>query len=128
MPCILGCDGAGIVEAIGDRVTNFKIGDEVYYCEGGLGKKGMGNYAQYAVIDETLLAHKPQSLSFEEAAAAPLVLITAWEALFDRARLKAGQTLLIQGGAGGVGHVAIQLAKIKGAKIATTISKSNKKN
>lgn len=126
MPCILGCDGAGIVEAIGDRVTNFKIGDEVYYCEGGLGKKGMGNYAQYAVIDETLLAHKPQSLSFEEAAAAPLVLITAWEALFDRARLKAGQTLLIQGGAGGVGHVAIQLAKIKGAKIATTISTSNK--
>jgi len=126
MPCILGCDGAGIIEAIGDNVTQFKVGDEVYYCEGGLGKQGTGNYAQYTVINEALLAPKPRSLSFAEAAVAPLVLITAWEALFDRAKLEAGQTVLIHAGAGGVGHVAIQLAKIKGAKIATTISSPDK--
>lgn len=126
MPSILGCDGAGIIEAIGDQVTQFKVGDEVFYCEGGLGKQGTGNYAQYTVINETLLALKPQSLSFAEAAAAPLVLITAWESLFDRAKLEAGQTILIHAGAGGVGHVAIQLAKIKGTKIATTISTPDK--
>lgn len=126
MPAVLGCDGAGVVEAIALQVSQFKPGDEVYYCCGGLGQTGTGNYAQYAVVEEHYLAPKPKSLSFAEAAAAPLVLITAWEALYDRGRLETGQKVLIQAGAGGVGHVAIQLAKIKGAEVCTTISTPDK--
>ncbi|MGD2181161.1 zinc-dependent alcohol dehydrogenase family protein [Lusitaniella coriacea] len=126
MPAILGCDGAGIVEAVGSAVRKFKPGDEVYFCQGGLGKQGTGNYAQWAVVDERFIARKPKSLSFPEAAAAPLVLITAWEALYDRGRLEAGQKVLIHAGAGGVGHVAIQLAKLKGAEVCTTVSSSDK--
>jgi NADPH2:quinone reductase len=126
MPAILGCDGAGIVKSVGSQVTKFKPGDEVYFCAGGLGKKGTGNYAQLTVIDEKFLAAKPKTISFAEAAAAPLVLITAWEALFDRARLQAGQKVLIHAGAGGVGHVAIQLAKLKGAEVITTVGSSDK--
>ena len=126
MPAILGCDGAGVVRAVGDRVERFKPGDEVYFCAGGLGKKRTGNYAQLAVVDERWVARKPASLSFAEAAAAPLVLITAWEALYDRGRLKAGQKVLIHAGAGGVGHVAIQLAKLEGAQVCTTVSSQDK--
>ena len=126
MPAILGCDGAGIVEEIGTGVTKFKPGDEVYFCAGGLGKQGTGNYAQLAVVDENFVATKPKSISFAEAAAAPLVLITAWESIYDRGRLESGQTALIHAGAGGVGHVAIQLAKIRGAKVATTVSTQDK--
>lgn len=126
MPAILGCDGAGIVEAVGSEVTKFKPGDEVYYCWGGLGLNATGNYAEYAVIEEISVAPKPRSLSFAEAAAVPLVLITAWEALFDRGRLEAGQNALIHAGAGGVGHVAIQLAKLKGANVSTTVSTPDK--
>ncbi|PNW56180.1 UNVERIFIED_CONTAM: alcohol dehydrogenase [Euhalothece sp. KZN 001] len=126
IPAILGCDGAGIVEAVGSNVSCFQLGDEVYFCYGGLGKKGTGNYAEYAVVDERFVAAKPQSLSFAEAAAAPLVLITAWEALYDRGRLEAGRRVLIHGGSGGVGHVAIQLAKLKGAEVCTTISSAEK--
>ncbi|AFZ34286.1 NADPH:quinone reductase [Stanieria cyanosphaera PCC 7437] len=126
MPAILGCDGAGIVKAVGSEVKNFKPGDEVYFCGGGLGKQGTGNYAELAVVAEHFLATKPKSLSFAEAAAAPLVLITAWEALYDRARLEAGQKVLIHAGAGGVGHVAIQLAKLKGAEVYTTVSSPDK--
>jgi NADPH2:quinone reductase len=126
MPAILGCDGAGIVEAVGSEVRDFRIGDEVYFCAGGLGKQGTGNYAEYALIEADFLAHKPKSLSFAEAAALPLVLITAWEALYDRACLQSGQSVLIQGGAGGVGHIAIQLAKLKGATVYTTVGNSDK--
>ncbi|WP_013324459.1 zinc-dependent alcohol dehydrogenase family protein [Gloeothece verrucosa] len=126
MPAILGCDGAGIVEAVGAEVEKFKPGDEVYYCAGGLGKPDTGNYAEYTVVEAHLLTHKPKSLTFAEAASAPLVLITAWEALYDRARLQAGQKALIHAGAGGVGHVAIQLAKLKGAEVATTVSNQDK--
>jgi NADPH2:quinone reductase len=125
-PAILGCDGAGIVEAIGAEVTKFQVGDEVYFCSGGLGKENTGNYAEYAVVQQDYLALKPKSLSFAEAAAAPLVLITAWESLSERVNLSKGQTVLIHGGAGGVGHVAIQLAKLKGAKVATTVSNPDK--
>lgn len=125
MPAILGCDGAGVVEAVGANVRQFKVGDEVYFCSGGLGGKH-GNYAQFTVVDEQCVAAKPKSLSFAEAAAAPLVLITAWEALYDRGRLEADQTVLIQAGAGGVGHVAIQLAKLKGANVCTTVSTQEK--
>jgi NADPH2:quinone reductase len=126
LPAILGCDGAGIVEDVGDAVTNFNVGDAVYFCDGGLGKTGTGNYAEYALVDSRFVAHKPKNLSFVEAAAAPLVLLTAWEALGDRARLAAGQTVLIHAGAGGVGHVAIQLAKLWGAKVLTTVSTPDK--
>ncbi len=125
MPAILGCDGAGIVEAVGSRVRQFRVGDEVYFCHGGLGKQA-GNYAQLIVVDERFVAAKPKSLSFAEAAAAPLVLITAWEALYDRGRLQADQTVLIHGGAGGVGHVAIQLAHLRGSQVATTVSTPEK--
>jgi len=124
---ILGCDGAGIVEAIGTKVQKFQVGDEVYFCNGGLGGLN-GNYAELAVIDERFAAKKPTSISFAEAAAAPLVLITAWESLYDRGRLEAGQKVLILAGAGGVGHVAIQLAKLKGADVCTTISSEEKAN
>ncbi|WP_026079920.1 zinc-dependent alcohol dehydrogenase family protein [Spirulina subsalsa] len=126
MPAVLGCDGAGVVEAVGAGVTGFAPGDEVYFCAGGLGKQGTGNYAEYAVVEEHYVAPKPRSLSFAEAAAAPLVLITAWEALYDRGRLESGQKVLIHAGAGGVGHVAIQLAKLKGAQVATTVSSPDK--
>lgn len=126
MPAILGCDGAGTVQAVGNKVTKFKPGDEVYFCAGGLGKRNTGNYAEFAVVESHMVAHKPKTLSWAEAAAAPLVLITAWEALGDRAKLQAGQTALIQAGAGGVGHVAIQLAKIWGAKVYTTVSSLDK--
>ncbi len=126
LPAILGCDGAGIVEAAGSAVTNVHIGDAVYYCDGGLGKLHTGNYAEYAVVDARFVAQKPASLSFAEAAAAPLVLITAWEALQDRARIQAGQTVLIHAGVGGVGHVAIQLAKQWGARVLTTVSNPDK--
>jgi len=121
MPAVLGLDGAGIVEAVGPGGRQFHIGDEVYFCNGGLGDHP-GTYAEYAVVDEAFLAHKPATLSFAEAAAVPLVAITAWEALFDRGRLQSGQRVLIQAGAGGVGHVAIQLAKVRGARVCATVS------
>ncbi len=126
MPAILGCDGAGVVEAVGANVQRFRVGDEVYFCAGGLGESGTGNYAQLTVVDERMVAPKPTSLSFAEAAAAPLVLITAWESLYDRGRLEAGQKVLIHAGAGGVGHVAIQLAKLKGAQVCTTVGSQDK--
>ena len=123
---ILGCDGAGIVEAVGKNVDRFQVGDEVYFCAGGLGDINTGNYAEYAVVEQDYVALKPKSLSFAEAASAPLVLITAWESLFDRVNLSKEQTVLIQAGAGGVGHIAIQLAKLRGAKVATTVSNPDK--
>ncbi len=131
-PAVLGCDGAGIVEKVGANVTHLQAGDAVYYCYGGLGNKtagqtqSVGNYAEYAVVKAAYVALKPESLDFDTAAAAPLVLITAWEALFDRAQLQSGQKVFIHAGAGGVGHVAIQLAKLAGAEVATTVSSSEK--
>jgi NADPH2:quinone reductase len=125
LPAILGCDGAGVVVETGDRVTRFMPGDDVWFCNGGLGG-AQGNYAEYTVLDEKEAEMKPRRISYEEAASLPLVSITAWEALFDRAGLKAGQTVLIHAGAGGVGHVAIQLAKSAGARVATTVSSEEK--
>ncbi|MEI6430131.1 MAG: alcohol dehydrogenase catalytic domain-containing protein [Pseudanabaena sp. ELA607] len=120
MPAILGCDGAGIVEAVGPAVTRFQRGDEVYFCDGGLGNT-TGNYAEFTVVEERCVAFKPKSLSFIEAAAVPLALITAWESLFDRGRLEEGRKVLIHGGAGGVGHLAIQLAKLKQCQVAIAV-------
>ncbi len=124
-PHVLGCDGAGVVEAVGAGVQSFQVGDEVFFCNGGLGGS-IGTYAEFAVVDERFLAIKPAALSFAEAAAAPLVLITAWESLYDRGRMMAGQKVLIQAGAGGVGHVAVQLAKLQGADVCTTVSSEAK--
>lgn len=122
---VLGFDGAGIVETVGAEVPGFKPGDAVYFCQCGLGERN-GAYAQVAAVDYRLVAHKPASLSFEEAAAAPLVLITAWESLYDRVRLDTARTILIHAGAGGVGHVAIQLARINGVEVGTTVSSTDK--
>ncbi len=122
---ILGCDGAGVVKATGEGCTRFSPGDAVYYFNAGLGGES-GNYAEYALVDERYLARKPQNLSFEEAATAPLALITAWESLFDRGTLYQGDEVLIHGGAGGVGHLAIQLAANIGARVCTTVSSGEK--
>jgi len=124
-PVIPGCDGAGIVDSVGTQVQHFKPGDEVYFSQPGFNGR-QGSYAEYVLVDDDLLALKPHSLSFEQAAAAPLVLITAWEALHDRTNLCSGQTVLIHAGAGGVGHVAIQLAKLAGAHVITTVSNDQK--
>ncbi|NBQ67561.1 MAG: alcohol dehydrogenase [Nitrosomonadaceae bacterium] len=124
-PVIPGCDAAGIVESVGTQVENFQRGDEVYFSQPGFNNR-QGTYAEYVLADASLLALKPRSLSFEQAAAAPLVFITAWEALYDRARMTSGQTVLIHAGAGGVGHAAIQLAKLAGAKVITTVSSEEK--
>lgn len=121
LPAILGCDGAGVVEAAGPDAGRFRPGDAVYFCNGGLGGPP-GTYAEYAVVDEAFAAPKPASLSFAEAAAAPLVLITAWESFHDRARLWPGAVVLVHGGAGGVGHMAVQLAALAGARVAATVS------
>jgi NADPH:quinone reductase len=125
LPTVLGLDGAGIVAAVGPEVRHFSVGDEVYFCSGGLGDRP-GTYAEYTLVDERFVTLKPRSLSFTEAAAVPLVLITAWEALYDRVRLGMGQQILIHGGAGGVGHMAIQLAKLRGAEVYTTVSSEEK--
>jgi NADPH2:quinone reductase len=125
LPAVLGCDGAGEVVAVGAAVDRFKPGDKVWFCHGGLGRE-QGNYAEYTVLDQRWAGLMPTTLSFAEAAACPLVLITAWGALYDRGGLQAGQTVLIHAGAGGVGHVAIQLAKLKGARVITTVSSEGK--
>lgn len=118
-PAVLGMDFAGVVEAVGQNVQGYAVGDEVYGCAGGVAHH-QGTLAQYMVADPQLIAHKPQSLSMEEAAALPLVAITAFEALFDRMRLSSGQKILIHGGAGGVGHIAIQMALSVGATVYAT--------
>ncbi len=124
-PVIPGCDGAGIVEAVGTQVSHFKSDDEVYFSQPGF-KGRQGTYAEYTLVDASLLALKPRTLSFEQAAAAPLVFITAWEALHDRARIMHDQIVLVHAGAGGVGHAAIQLAKLAGARVITTVSNEEK--
>ena len=115
----------GVVVAIGDEVTRFQPGDKVWFCHGGLGRE-QGNYAQFTVLDECRAEFMPARINFPEAGATPLALITAWEALYDRGRLEEGQTVLIHAGAGGVGHIAIQLAKIRGARVITTVSSAEK--
>jgi len=125
LPAILGCDGAGWVEAIGNEVTRFKVGDAVFFCNGGIGDEP-GNYAEYTTLHEEYAAAAPANLPLQDAAALPLVCITAWEALFERAHLAAGQTILIHAAAGGVGHVAVQLAHHHGARIAITASDTRK--
>jgi NADPH2:quinone reductase len=126
LPKILGCDGAGIVESVGEAVTRFQVGDEVYFFNGGIGTDEPGNYAEYTVIHQDYVAPKPSQLSMQEAAALPLAWITAWESLVDRVQLRSNQTVLIHAGAGGVGHLAIQLAKNREARVAVTVSNPEK--
>ncbi|MDD4979080.1 MAG: zinc-dependent alcohol dehydrogenase family protein [Gallionella sp.] len=125
LPAILGCDGAGIVDEIGTEVTRFKVGDQVYFNNGGIGLDP-GCYAEYTTLHEDCCAAKPANLSMQDSAAIPLVLITAWEALVEKANIQPGQTVLIHGGAGGVGHIAVQLARHLGAKVAVTVSDDKK--
>jgi NADPH2:quinone reductase len=125
LPPVLGCDGAGVIEAVGKAVKDFKPGDEVYYCQAPHHDR-LGSYAQYALVDHRLAAKKPKRLSFAQAAAAALVLITAWEALHDRVDIKSWHKLLVHAGAGGVGHVAIQLARIAGAEVCATVGSADK--
>ncbi len=117
-PAILGMDFAGTVEAVGDGVSHFAVGDEVYGCAGGLADLP-GTLAEHIVADANLMAHKPKRLSLREAAALPLVAITAYEGL-TRAGVKQGQKVLVHGGSGGVGHVALQLARHFGADVWST--------
>ena len=125
LPAILGCDGAGEVVEVGSEVKNYQVGDRVCFFNGGLGEQ-QGNYAEFCWIDERWLSKIADSVTYAEAGASPIVLITAWGALFERGGLQAGQTVLVHAGAGGVGHVAIQLAKLKGAKVITTVGSLEK--
>jgi NADPH:quinone reductase-like Zn-dependent oxidoreductase len=121
-PVILGGDISGIVEKVGSKITKFKSGDPVLAY---VSLDNSGGYAQYALVTEREAAPKPKSLTYVEAAAVPIVALTAWQALIDTAKLKAGQTVLIHGGSGGVGSFAIQIAKVRGAKVIATASTAN---
>ena len=118
-PAVLGIDMAGEIISIGPDVSNFKVSDLVYGMTGGVAGQ-QGSLAQYQVADARLLAKAPTNISLLQAAAMPLVVITAWEGLVDRAKVAAGHKVLVQGGAGGVGHVVIQLAKAFGAEVFAT--------
>ncbi len=122
LPLILGHDVAGVVVKAGPQARKFKLGDEVYARVDDL---RIGSFAEYVPVKESSLALKPRGLTMEEAASIPLVGLTAWQALVERARLKRGQKVFIQAGSGGVGTFAIQLAKHLGASIATTTSAAN---
>jgi NADPH:quinone reductase-like Zn-dependent oxidoreductase len=121
-PFIPGGDVAGVVEKTGPKITKFKSGDSIYAY---LDLDRSGGYAEYTVTNEKEAALKPKSLTFEEAAAVPIVALTAWQALIDTAKLSSGQTVLIHGGSGGVGTFAIQIAKARGAKVFATASTPN---
>ncbi len=122
MPLVLGHDVAGTVVKVGPRVRKFKLGDEVYARPDDF---RIGTFAEYIAVKEGSLARKPANLTMEEAASIPLVALTAWQVLVETARLKKGQKVFIQAGSGGVGTIAIQLAKYLGAYVATTTSTSN---
>jgi NADPH:quinone reductase-like Zn-dependent oxidoreductase len=125
-PVIWGGDLSGVVTEVGPAVTLFKPGDEVYgFKDGYVGKTYRGTYAEFAVVPEKSLAKKPGNLNHEEAAAVPLAALTAWQALLNQGKLKAGQRVLIHAGAGGVGAMAIQIAKAFGAYVAATAGTRN---
>ena len=122
LPLILGNDAAGTVVRTGSHVSRFKVGDEVYARPN---KDRIGTFAEYIAINQSDAAIKPSNLSMQQAAAIPLAALTAWQALVDVAKVKPGQRIFIQAGSGGVGSVAIQIAKHLGAFVATTTSTSN---
>jgi NADPH:quinone reductase-like Zn-dependent oxidoreductase len=118
LPYTLGRDISGVVETCGAQATAFKAGDEVF----GMVGIGGGGYAEKAVVDQKAIARKPPGIDYTCAAAIPLAGQTAWQGLFRHGRLQAGQSVLIHGGSGGVGHFAVQFAKAKGARVLTTVS------
>ncbi len=124
-PAVLHGDVAGVIEEIGDGVIGFRRGDLVYACAGGV-KPYQGAVADYMLADADLVSPMPGNLSFKEAAVLPLVSLTAWEGLFDRANLQPGQKILVLGGTGGVGHLVIQLARWRGAEVCATCSSEEK--
>ncbi len=121
LPYALGRDVSGVVEKCGAQATGFKVGDEVLGVVG----IGGGGYAEKTVIDQQALARKPATLDHVHAAAIPLAGTTAWQGLFRYGQLKSGQSVLIHGGSGGVGHFAVQFAHAKGARVLTTVSTEN---
>ena len=124
-PAILGADVSGVVEAVGAGVEEFESGDEVYYTPEIFGPGSNGGYAEYNVVSADIIAEKPASLSHEEAAAVPLAGGTAWEALVRRLAVGVGETVLIHGGAGGVGSFAVQIAHASGARVIATAGTDN---
>ena len=123
-PFTLGMDFSGVIESVGKNVTEFKVGDEVYGMSN-VFSGGTGTLAEFFVTDKNTVAHKPKSLSHEQAAAYPLVGISALQALMEYMKLNKNQKILIHGGAGGIGSMAIQLAKLTGAYVATTAAQHN---
>nr|WP_318540472.1 NADP-dependent oxidoreductase [Terribacillus saccharophilus] len=121
-PIILGWDVAGKIVEIGNEVKNYQVGDEIFARPD---TTAAGTYAEFTAVDEELLAKKPSNLTFEEAASIPLAGLTAWQCLVDNTKVKKGDKVLIQAGAGGVGSMAIQMAKHLGAYVATTASEKN---
>lgn len=124
-PTVLGCDFAGEIEEVGEGVVDFQVGDQVFGCAGGV-KGCPGALCESMEVDAALIAPKPEKLTMEESAALPLVTITAWDGLIDRANVRKGQRVLVHGGTGGVGHVGIQLAKLAGAEVYVTASSDEK--
>ena len=122
LPLILGSDLSGIVEAVGPEVSGFQAGDEVY---GATNDRFTGAYAEYALPSAAMMAQKPRTLNFIEAASAPVVAVTAWQMLFDYARASAGQTVLIHGAAGNVGAYAVQMARQAGLHVFATASSAD---
>lgn len=124
-PAVLHPDAAGVVEAVGEGVAEFTAGDEVWAFATGIA--GIwGASAEYMVADSQMISHKPKRLSLAEAAVMPLVTVTAWQALVEDAQIQPGQTVLIHGGTGGVGHIAIQIAKWRGARVYATCGTDEK--
>ncbi|MCG3122169.1 MAG: 2-haloacrylate reductase [Phycisphaerales bacterium] len=121
-PMIVGYDVSGVVDTLGEAATRFRTGDEVFAY---LPLQSGGGYAEYVCAPEMVVSAKPKTIDHVHAAAVPLAALTAWQALFDTAKLEKGQTVLIHGGAGGVGHFAVQLAKWRGATVITTASAPN---
>jgi NADPH:quinone reductase-like Zn-dependent oxidoreductase len=119
LPAALGIDMAGTVRAVAPDVQNVQVGDEVFGMVGGVGGHA-GTLSEFIAVDARLLARRPAALSAREAAVLPLVLITAWEGLVDRAKVQPGHKVLVHGGAGGVGHIAVQLARALGAEVWAT--------
>lgn len=122
MPLILGNDVAGTVKRVGGKVSRFRVGDEVYAR---VDQARMGGFAEFVAVSESAVSLKPANLNMEEAASLPLVALTAWQALAEMAKVQPGQKVLIQAGSGGVGSIAIQVAKHLGAFVATTTSTGN---
>jgi len=122
LPFIPGMDISGVIEKTGAKITRFKAGEPVYAY---LSFKEQGGYAEFAIAKENETSPKPKAIDYEQAAAAPLAATTAWQTLIETAKLSAGQTVLIHGGSGGVGHFAIQIAKARGAKVIATASTPN---